>query len=209
MAYHIPFAHRRRQPPIYIGFDEPRVRPLRRRRRFNGWGLTGFLLSLLSFATLCLLSPLALLVSLFGLRRRPRGLAMAGTFFGLIGTGLLALAITVAATAHNRHQHAAAMSQRNHALAIERKETRGTLADAVEIVEAYVANHGGLLPAAYDGNLLVVPLTDAWGNELRYELDRQFATVRSAGPDHKFESRDDLVERVIGAVPVESPLLPL
>ncbi len=89
MAYHVPFSQRpsgmsQRRPPIYIGFDEPRNFP---RPKFNWWGFNGLFLCLVSFG---LLSPITLLISLVGLRRRPRKLAVAGTFFSLVGVGIMA-----------------------------------------------------------------------------------------------------------------------
>ena len=63
--------------------------------RANGFGITGFILSLIAlvggvcFGTL--LSPLSLLLSLIGLRREPRGLAIAGTILSIIGIVSLAL----------------------------------------------------------------------------------------------------------------------
>ncbi len=90
MAFHIPFEHRQRNRqqygPIYIGFDVPARRP---RRQFNWWGFHGLWLSLASFLTAGLLSPIPLLISLIGLRKGPgRKMAAAGTIFSVLGTGL-------------------------------------------------------------------------------------------------------------------------
>ncbi|MGH7131311.1 MAG: hypothetical protein ACREJO_05135 [Phycisphaerales bacterium] len=67
--------------------------------RSNGFGITGFILSLVAllggvcFGTL--LSPLSLLLSIIGLRREPRGLAIAGTILSIIGIIWLAVWIII------------------------------------------------------------------------------------------------------------------
>ena len=98
MAFHVPFSQRPSgrqhvyQGPIYIGFDEPR---LVNRKKFNWWGFNGLFLFFLSLG---LLSPITLLISLVGLRRRPRKMAVAGTLFSLIGVGVMAAVITAGVT---------------------------------------------------------------------------------------------------------------
>lgn len=57
----------------------------------NSMGVAGFVLSLASFATCGCLSPVALVVSLFGLRREPKTLAVAGVVLSLLGFLPLAL----------------------------------------------------------------------------------------------------------------------
>ena len=42
MPFHIPFEHRRRPQPVYIGFDVPQ----RPKRKFNWWGFWGLFMSL-------------------------------------------------------------------------------------------------------------------------------------------------------------------
>ncbi len=57
----------------------------------NGFGLAGFIISLVSVLTVFLLAPLGLILSLIGLRKAPRGLAIAGAVIGGIFTLLLLL----------------------------------------------------------------------------------------------------------------------
>src|SRR5438105_4112972 len=63
--------------------------------RTNGLGIAGFIISLLAIPTLGLLSPVALLLSLIALLRRPRGFAFAGFIIGLLGTAFIAAIITI------------------------------------------------------------------------------------------------------------------
>ena len=66
MAFHVPFNQRKsnqRRGPVYIGFDPPR-------RKFNWWGLHGLWMSLASLLTLGFTSPVPLLISLNGLRKK-------------------------------------------------------------------------------------------------------------------------------------------
>jgi hypothetical protein len=80
MTYHVPFAHRRRGVPVYIGFNEPLV-VVRPPRRWNGWGLASFLTMVLSVG---LLAPLSFLMGLVGMRRSPRTLARCLTHFSAL-----------------------------------------------------------------------------------------------------------------------------
>jgi hypothetical protein len=57
----------------------------------NGPGVAGLVLSVLGVVSWGVLSPLGLLVSLIGLRRQPRTLAIAGAALGAVGTLYLAL----------------------------------------------------------------------------------------------------------------------
>src|SRR5437773_6109506 len=52
----------------------------------NGLGVAGFVTSLIGVVTCGFLSPIGLLFSLVGLTRRPRGLAIAGTVLGALGS---------------------------------------------------------------------------------------------------------------------------
>ncbi len=57
----------------------------------NLMGLIGFILSLVAFITCGILSPIALIVSVIGLFKPPRGFAVAGTILSLIGSVFLLL----------------------------------------------------------------------------------------------------------------------
>jgi HAMP domain-containing protein len=199
MAYHVPFSQRHPSPPIYIGFEAPRVR----RRRFNWWGFSGLVLSILSVFSLFLLAPIALLISLMGLRRRPRGMAAFGTLFSVGGTAILALAIAAGVAGHQRKadQHRRHVAQR--ALAAKIAETRATLAAAAKEIERLTESNNDVLPDGLEGNTHAVGYRDAWKRELRYDLHADGCILRSSGPDGRFETNDDQIHRIPGTTPDE------
>lgn len=192
MTYHVPFAYRRRGCPVYIGFDEPLV-VVRPRRGFNGWGLASFLTMLLSVGVL---SPLAFLMGLIGIRRSPRTLATFSTITSGAITALMALGIVAADRDHDHRE-----ARREHARWMERQEgnihaTRALILKAEDDLLEFQRNHSGQLPAEYDGMLLTVSHLDAWKNPLRYEVAGGNYFVRSAGPDEEYETDDDLKHRI-------------
>ena len=201
MAFHIPFEHRR-QPPVYIGFDLPARQP---RPPFNWWGFSGLMTFLLSFG---LLSPIALIMSGIGLRRPRRGLAVVGTVLSLFGTGVIALGI--AAGVHESRQHVARHHARIHAKQVREQigASKHILASAEKEIREFKKDNDGMLPSEYSGMLMVVLHQDAWKNELRYDVGEDFCTIRSAGPDGKFDNSDDLTRRVTGKAQ-EPALIPL
>jgi hypothetical protein len=188
-------------PPIYIGFDTP----IRKRRKFNWWGFNGLFLFLISFGVL---SPLSLLISLIGLRQRPRKLAIAGTLLSLIGVSIMSLAIglevsdAVGRKKHAFHRHQALINQGK----VEQTKTLLALANG-DFVD-YRAENEGLLPDAIDGNVLVIKYNDPWEQSLRYEINGDTALLRSAGPDSEFDTVDDITLGLEGQVD-DRPLLPV
>lgn len=194
MAFHIPFEHRHRGQPIYIGFDVPPVP----RRRWNLWGFFGFGLSLFAFLTAGFLSPLALVLNLIGLRREPRGLAKAGTVLSLLGMalagGVILLAVNADRQAYARHERHRQQAH-NRQLA---EQTSLTLKRAEAEFREFAAVNAGHLPAWIDANMVAIKHKDGWGESLRFDLEKDGAKLRSAGPDHQFDTGDDLLLKVEG-----------
>lgn len=160
-------------------------------------GVWGFVLSLVAlFFTCGVLSPLALLVSLVGLFRRPRGFAVAGTIIsGACTLGIVALVSLIAITAaHKSQRHA------RRAAALQEAERAQVTVRAQQIaqqaIERYRAENQGQLPEGVEGNKLVLVHHDGWGTELRYDHadESDSYCIRSAGPDHKFDTGDDVVQ---------------
>lgn len=207
MPFHVPFNQRhsgRRRGPVYIGFDPPR-------RKFNWWGFNGLWMSMASLLTLGFTSPVPLLISLNGLRKKkgPRKAAVAGTFFSLLGVGIAGtiVAVTIAA-GHSDHQRRIE-SKKARVVAQQKFETKQLLADAANELESYRDSHDGLLPSIIDSNMLVIKHIDPWGESLRFDGLGDHAIVRSAGPDKKFESNDDLMTKLEGETECANQLLPL
>jgi hypothetical protein len=142
-------------------------------------------LSILGVLTFGILSPVGLFFSLLGLIRSPRGFAATGTLLGLLGTGFWALLIFAIVHAdHSKRQHA--------------EYTRGRQATVQQIDEVnkqineFIMQHDGELPDEIDGNRLAVQRHDAWGQELQYQPTKDGFAILSAGPDGKFQTRDDV-----------------
>ena len=215
MAFHIPFEHRQQgtiASPIYIGFDTPvnsRTKNRPRSGGWNWWAFFGFPLSLFALVfTVGLLSPVALVLNLIGLRKSPRKLATAGTIISLIGTSIIT-ALAVGGVASEMQQH----RSRQHAIAQKQFEemamqTRAVMATATAELESYTEDNDGFLPTDIDACILMLKHEDAWGESLRYDEGLDSGRVRSAGPDREFDNNDDIVESVEGKTFRES-LLPV
>lgn len=206
MAFHVPFSQRPSgtgiHPPVYIGFNEPAARP---RKKFNWWGFNGLFLFFITFG---ILSPVTLLISMMGLRRGPRKMALAGTLFSLIGVGVMSAIALAGFADHKELQQRRAERQYQRSIATQVQQTEKTMMHAVVDIEDARDDSEGILPPDIDGNLIVIEHTDAWETMLRYEPEDDHSIIRSAGPDGKFDTSDDLTSRVDGEAS-EQPLLPV
>lgn len=213
MAFHIPFNQRHSKPtgpPVYIGFD--RALEPRPRRKFNWWGFHGLWTSLLALTSAGLLSPLSLLISANGLRKKkgPRKAAVAGTIISLAGIALAGAIVSTIVHGQHRQHHRTQQSRLAAVAARQRSDAQQLLVTASRELEQYRASHNGFLPSVIDSNMLVIKHKDPWGEELRFDVNGNDASVvRSAGPDMVFETPDDLVRPVKGKVEAEASLLPL
>ena len=205
MAVHVPYSQRHRQPPIYIGFDEP---PQFQRKPRNWWGFNGLLLSIAGLFTCGFLSPVAFVVSAVGLRRNPRKAAVTGTVLSLVGMGMVAAMIIGGITEEMRKDERRRQARYQRSIAKQVEQTQSLLATAAADLEDYRDENSGQLPEAMDGNLLVIKYVDPWKTELRYEEGVDKAMIRSSGPDKVFDSSDDLFVEITGKTDVE-PLLPV
>lgn len=207
MRYHVPFAHRKQaakqRGPVFIGFDEP-ISIQKRKRPFNWCGFTGMLMALVSPFTLFLIAPLALLFSLFGLRRSPRGMAVWGLVLSLMGTTALSV---WSLTAFTHHQRQVARQHHNQVAVENRREIRKTglvIEKAIEELREFRTEHNHQLPSLDDGMMMTVRYDDAWDKPLRYGTTDWGCNVRSAGPDGEFDTRDDIVLKLDGKPIVSS-----
>ncbi|QEG21809.1 hypothetical protein [Mariniblastus fucicola] len=197
MPYHVPFEHRRRPQPVYIGFDVPQ----RPRRKFNWWGFWGLLMSLGSFLTAGFASPLSLLVSLNGMRKKkgPRKAATAGTVFSLMGILLAGSIVTFAVNEEHAHRQKRMERKLQREVAAQVEETQVAIAIAERELDEF-RGETGYLPTGIDGNMLMLKHTDAWGKEIRYDAEASPALLRSAGPDQTYNTDDDVTSEVEGEV---------
>ena len=206
MAIHVPFSQRpsgqpqQHQGPVYIGFETRRKRP-----KFNWWGFNGIFLFFLSLGVL---SPITLLISLMGLRKRPRKMAVVGTGLSLIGTGVMAAVIFAGMQHAEQMQHERYMARHRHVIAEQIEVTEGLLVVAASEFEEYRDDNAGKLPQDTDGMMLAFKHVDPWKGELRYEVEADHALLRSAGPDSQHYTSDDLTYRIDGETDRQA-LLPI
>ena len=204
MTFHVPFEHRRRGQPIYIGFDVP---PTRVRTPRNWFGFFGFGLSIFAILTAGVLSPIALLFSLIGMRRQPRRLATAGTVLGTIGTLMLAGVISAGVFSHSKHQRHVTRERQSKVNRVLTEKTSTTLKLASKEFEEYSQANDGNLPAWIDANMVAIKHQDAWGESLRFDAEKEGGKLRSAGADHRFDTKDDVILKVEGNCSQETQIV--
>ena len=153
----------------------------------NGLGLAGFIVSLVGFVTcLWVICPIGLLLSFFGLFKKPRGLAIAGFIIGLLGSLWIILIIAFFAMMGIGLAAASSMG-----LGLFEVTT-----DTLEINKAVKAHYSS--NSALPSTLEILTLDretvmDPWGEFYRYEIDpdgRRY-TISTAGPDGIWDTEDD------------------
>jgi len=161
----------------------------------NGLGIAGFICSLLGLIACGLLSPVGLILSLFGLRREPRGLAITGVVLGLFGicgwiVGLIVFGSMLAVML-------AAVGLGGVAMAVGGPQIESGLemANIAREVDLY-KQRTGQLPASLDLLPVSEPaaLIDPWGRRYEFTLseDGVTYTLFSAGPDGTPGTPDDV-----------------
>lgn len=153
----------------------------------NSLGFAGFLCSLIGLlCTVGILCPIGFILSLIGLRKQPRGFAIAGAIIGFIGSiglilagiaGLLAFA-AIAAVVH-------------HGFPFVHTVVDG--ASLYHQVELYKQSKGTLPTTITDLQVDSSATLDGWGRAFRYQLnpDGSF-TLISDGADGKQGTADDM-----------------
>lgn len=162
----------------------------------NAMGIAGFVCSLVGLVSVGSLSPVGLILSLIGLGREPRGLAIAGVILGVLGTcgwGIFWLIwILLIAAGVGIALGAAAF----FALS---EPVRGELTVDMGVIAAAIENYRereGYLPA----NLTLLgldeqALTDPWGNQYHYVFLEESPgyDLISYGKDGQFGTDDDIL----------------
>jgi len=147
-------------------------------RPTNGIGTAGFVVSLVGIVLCGLISPIGLVLSIIGLGREPKGLAIAGTVIGGIGTLLLPVVILVVWVTVPEAQ-------------IE--GSKAIVKEAASKIEA-LQKEGGEPPRVDEAEEVLDQYIDLYGKRLRYEPTEEGFRVRSAGKDREFDTDDDIVE---------------
>ena len=156
------------------------------------------LLALLSPITLFLIAPFALLLSLIGMRRAPRGMALSGLILSLMATTVLSLGIVGAVSEHNEYQatqHARIVAAKNHK---EIKATLVVMKEAQQQLRDFRTENDLQLPNLEQGMDMTVQYEDAWGTNLCYGVIDDGCIIRSMGPDQEFNTADDLTLKLDG-----------
>lgn len=151
-------------------FDRHPPQPWPRPRRSNALGLLGFASSLLGVLTCGTFSPVALILSLIGLVKSPRGYAFAGSVISAIGTGVFL-------TLFSWGFYGGFV-------------TAITLEEAAAEIDAWRADTGEP-PDNATGMSLIAHQRDAWNRELQYSRNWMGYEIRSAGVDGEFHTLDD------------------
>jgi hypothetical protein len=159
----------------------------------NRIGLAGFVVSLLGILTLGILSPIAFVVSLVGLRKSPRGFAIAGSVLGLLGTVLL-VGIGYAGFVLGKF----ALSALPEIAVAVVQSTVAPLMGAADVISAEAAKRG-VLPDEVEGNRLIAAYHDYAGHPLRYQTDGKSFSVTTQVKGIAVATRDDLRIAVNGA----------
>lgn len=166
------------------GFPKTQKYPLPEGPRENGWGLAGFIVSMAGLFVCGIPSLIGAVISAIGLRKEPRGFAIAGLFVGLLGVfefvafGLFLFTMYRAADAGISAVRTTMIeSQLNF--------------EATTIGEVWEQN--SRIPTQSEGNDLLAGKRDVIGNSIVYETDGASFSLRSAGRDGILRTNDDVV----------------
>lgn len=160
---------------------EPYVAPPKKE---NAMGLTGFVVSLVGLFLCGIPSLIGLILSAIGLKKEPRGLAIAGVIIGLIGIVQLAGVSVIGYRWVRMTQDV--FSEMNAILAEAQLEQA-----AVEIGKAWEEQQQ--IPTQEEGEEMLIGKNDMMNNSLVYETDGTSFSIRSAGPDGVLDTEDDTV----------------
>jgi hypothetical protein len=135
----------------------------------NGMGVAGFVISLVGLVPCGLLCPLGLIFSLVGLGRQPKGLAIAGTVIGALGSLMLVGMVT---------------------FGWPFMKTGFRFVSATQAIQNYADTHGEFPDEDEAADILKEG--DGWDRPFRYRLTETGYEIISAGPDGVFDTDDDL-----------------
>jgi hypothetical protein len=155
----------------------------------NGLGLAGFIVSCAGLCTGGFLCPIGFVLSLVGLRKEPKGLAIAGVVIGALGS-LLAIVIVAILFIGTRLEKTVLRDAGGSGLLAAEALTGTAIAQAQQAIEMDRVEKGRL-PETDAGNALIAPLKDGWQRAMRYEKTGDEFLIRSAGPDGEFGTVDD------------------
>lgn len=223
MSKHISY-EKRREEPIYIGFDEQDSRQKKKKTpksRSNGFAAASAFFGVLGMLTTVTVFPfifaalyknglverpplvvylaipaVSLLFSVLAILLAAIGIFRKPRFLAVVGgfLGLIPIGSLV-----GLNQYAESIMHRHDRDLEHRVElqlTEKQMNRAVAKIDDYRIKHEQN-PDGLEGNRIVIHFTDAWKKELRYEPTESGFTIRSAGRDGKFETGDDMVKKSV------------
>ncbi len=150
----------------------------------NGFGLAGFIVSIAAIVLCGIPSMIGVVLSLIGLRKRPKGFAVAGLIIGIVGLLELLLAGFLTYSAYQVGKSASSFVQ-NLTVMIELQREAGIVGGKWTELDR--------IPTQAEGDELLKGKRDLAGNPFVYETDGDSFSIRTAGPDGTLQTEDDNV----------------
>jgi len=166
--------------------DQPMQQPRQQLppKKENAVGLTGFIISLMGLFLCGIPSLMGLGISAVGLKKEPRGLAIAGVILGLIG--LIELVFVGVMVYHGVRLAQSEISEMNAMIAEVQLDEA-----AVDVGEKW--NELERIPTQEEGDEMMIGRNDMMDNSLVYQTDGSSFSIRAAGEDGILETEDGLV----------------
>jgi hypothetical protein len=172
-------------------YQSPGYPPAKPADQTNVPGLIGFILALVSFISCGALAPVALILSIIGMRKEPKGLAIAGLIISILGMIELLIFGIYFATVGVMFASCLGLAAVGAQEAAKQQVTKEALRQAEMQIEGH-RDLTGSLPDDVSGNQQIEGLSDGWGKKLRYtRQDEESYELVSAGPDGLFDTFDD------------------
>ena len=150
----------------------------------NGLGVAGFIIALIGLVSCGFLAPLGLILSAVGLRKEPRGLAIAGTVISLISfIPLIIFGGTIFA-------FVVGVLGLSSVLSVQ-IANQSSAREAATIIESQRAGNQSL-PSDSVGTASIAGKVDFWKTPLHYQREGRTFEIISAGADKQFGTADDV-----------------
>ena len=143
----------------------------------SGSDLMGIIALAVTILSCGLLSPIGFILSVIGLIKPPRGFSITAMLISLVATALWALTIFFLIQVGTE--------------AFKPFITMNLLSEAANTIENH-RDADGKLPDDIEGNKLIIDVLDGWENAVRYEQAGDSFLIRSAGPDERMDTLDDI-----------------
>ena len=148
----------------------------------NGFGLAGFIVSIAGLFLCGIPSLIGMILSLIGLRKEPKGFAVAGTIIGLVGLIELTLVGFLVFSTYQVGKNAGNFLQQFPVMAELYGEANVVRDKWIELDR---------IPTQAEGDELLKGKKDFTGNPMVYETDGESFSIRTAGPDETLQTVDD------------------